>query len=74
MNKIDDILIRVYGNTKAAQTALGVGRTSISNWRTWGHFPRSKALVIAIDAHDAGVPLELREIPIDAPMVRQGVA
>jgi hypothetical protein len=64
MKTIDEILLRVYGDQNKAQEALGVGRTAIANWRTWGYFPRVRALTIALDAREKGLRLKLEEIPI----------
>jgi|TARA_R110001583_G_C5478412_1_gene393556 hypothetical protein len=61
---IDDLLVKIYGDEKAAQEALSVGRTAIANWRKWGQFPREKALTIALDARERGLRIRLEDIPI----------
>lgn len=43
---------------------LGVSRPAVANWKSFGYFPARLLPSICKHAHEAGVALDVAEIPI----------
>lgn len=64
MKTVKDIISAVYGDDHATAKAHKVKRTSVCNWKAWGHFPALRLHRLLLDAKAAGVPLDLADIPL----------
>jgi len=64
MQTVASIVTTVYGDARTAAEKLAVGRSAVSNWKTWGHFPAHVAIQIAEHARQKRIKLDATDIPI----------
>ena len=62
MQTVKSILSDVYGSDAIAAERLGVGRSAVSNWKSWGHFPDRLLAQIVSDAKAADKDLSVDDV------------
>ena len=63
MQTVESIIASVYGTDAMAAERLGVGRTAVSNWKTWGYFPSRLVVLICEHARECQASVDVSEIP-----------
>lgn len=70
MQTVESLISSIYGDENNAASKLGVGRTAVSNWKTWGYFPTRLIVPLCKDAREKGIELDVAKIPTTRPKGR----
>lgn len=72
MMTVPQVIEHVYGDATTCASKLGVKRPAVSNWKSFGQFPARLVGVILRHAQEAGVEINVGDIPASEQVRKAG--